>query len=143
MWTKEEIAYLAGIIDGEGSIYIQRRITPKGHYSYFPRFQIVNTNQKLMNWIHKKFGGLIYKKSRKKQNIKWKDQIEWFTTRGLLDTLLPLLLPFLIIKKEQAEIMIKFRSTFTNKTERIKVPESIQDFRLECLNKIKQLNHPI
>lgn len=141
MWNETQIAYLAGIIDGEGSIYVQRRKTKTG-WSYFPRFQIVNTNRKLMEWIHKTFGGLIYDKPRNHIRSHWKMQIEWFTTRKLLDQLLPLILPYLVIKQEQAEIMIKFRESFKIKYYKRKVPEEIQDFRLECLNKIKQLNHP-
>lgn len=139
MWNETQISYLAGIIDGEGSIYIQRRKTITG-WSYFPRFQIVNTNRKLMEWVHQTFGGLIYDKPRKHINPKWKMQIEWFTTRGLLDELLPLIIPYLIIKREQAEIMIKFRESFKIKYFKRKVPENIQDFRLTCLNKIKELN---
>lgn len=139
MWKESEIAYLAGIIDGEGSIYVQRRKTKTG-WSYFPRFQVVNTNRKLMEWIHQTFGGLIYDKPRIKHNPKWKMQIEWFTTRSLLDQLLPLLIPFLIIKTNQAKIMIEFRNSFKNTRRGEIVPEEIQEYRLSCMCRIKELN---
>jgi hypothetical protein len=142
MWNEGKIAYLAGIIDGEGSIYIQRRKTKSG-WSYFPRFQVVNTNRKLMEWIKQTFGGLIYDKPRNHIQSHWKMQIEWFTTRGLLDHLLPLIIPYLVIKREQAEIMIKFRQSFKKEYPRQIPSEEVQNFRFECLNQIKQLNHPI
>jgi hypothetical protein len=139
MWKETELAYLAGIIDGEGSIYVQGRIRFKSIH-YFPRFQIVNTDRKLMEWIHKTFGGLIYDKCRKKHNPKWKMQIEWFTTRGLLDQLLPLIIPFLVTKKEHALILIEFRKTYVKKFGSQGVPKEIQDFRIDCHNRLKLLN---
>ena len=139
MWTETQLAYLAGIIDGEGSIYIQGRKRFKA-ISYFPRFQIVNTNKDLMQWIHKTFGGLIYDKCRKKHNPKWRPQIEWFTTRGLLDQLLPLIIPYLVSKKKHALIMVEFRKTFEKKFGSQGVPQDIQDFRIECHNRLKLLN---
>jgi hypothetical protein len=139
MWTEGQIAYLAGIIDGEGCIYIQRRKTKCG-WSYFPRFQVTNTNRNLMEWIKNTFGGLIYDKPRKHINPKWKMQIEWFTTRELLDKLLIFIIPYLVIKRKQAEIMIEFRNSFKKTKRGQTVPEDIQDYRLSCMNKIKELN---
>lgn len=137
MWTEAQISYLAGIIDGEGSIYIQSR-NLKGSMDYFPRFQIVNTDKKLMDWIHQTFGGNLYTKNRLKHNPKWRTQYEWFTTRPLMDQLLDLITPFLICKKEHAQIMLEFRKTFKI---RIKpVPKETLDFRLNCLHKLKSLN---
>ena len=141
MWKEWELGYLAGMIDGEGSIYIQRRLV-HGHWSYHPRFQITNTNRPVMEWIHQTFGGLIYDKPRKHINLKWKMQIEWFTTVGLMDTLLPLIYPFLIIKKPQATIMMKFRKTFTQKEGR-SVSQETQNLRFEYLTQIKHLNSPL
>lgn len=142
MWKDTDIAYLAGIIDGEGSIYIQRRITKQGYFSYFPRFQVVNTNREIMDWIKNTFGGLIYDKPRIKHNPKWRMQIEWFTTVGLMDQLIPLIIPYLIIKKQHAIIMMQFRATFKSNNGSSAIKSDIQDFRLECLQKIKHLNNP-
>jgi hypothetical protein len=138
MWTDTQLAYLAGIIDGEGSVYIQRRMD-NGTWCYWPRFQITNTNRSLMDWIHKTFGGLIYDKPRKHHNPLWKMQIEWFTKISLMDQLLPLLHPFLINKKQHVEVMIEFRKTFIKKANKKLSPE-VQAFREECMSKIRHLN---
>jgi hypothetical protein len=143
MWKDTEIAYLAGMIDGEGSIYIQRRITKAGYMSYFPRFQVVNTNQEVMEWIQNTFGGNLYKKPRTKHNEKWRLCFEWFSTVGVMDELLPLIIPYLIIKKQHALVMMQFRATFKSNNGSTGVTPVIQDFRLECMQKIKHLNHPI
>lgn len=138
MWTQTQLAYLAGILDGEGSIYIQSRIR-NNSINYFPRFQVVNTNQDLLNWIKEIFGGTVYEKPRKHLNPKWKMQYEWFSNREQLDKILPLLVPFLIIKKKHAEIMLEFRKTFLTR-ETYKVPKETNEFRKDCLEKLKALN---
>ena len=95
-----------------------------------------------MEWIKKTFGGLIYDKPRTKHNPKWKMQVEWITTVGLMDKLLPLIIPYLIIKKPHAVIMMQFRATFKTKRETTISMIDIQSFRLECMQKIKHLNNP-
>lgn len=47
--TDVEIAYLAGIIDGEGSL---------GCYDIGPRLTISNNCKELMSWIRGRFGGV-------------------------------------------------------------------------------------
>ena len=138
MWTEAEIAYLAGIIDGEGSIYIQMRKRTDA-IDYFPRFQIVNTDKKLMDWIHNKFGGNLFTKNRIKHNPKWRTQYEWFTTRKLMDELLELVIPFLICKKEHAKIMLEFRKSFREKPS-FRISEEVLAFRNNCLHQLKVLN---
>lgn len=137
MWSTAELAYLAGLIDGEGSIYIQSRKRPDA-IDYFPRFQIVNTDKKMIDWVYKTFGGNMFSKSRAKHNPKWKLQWEWFTTRKLMDQLMPLLLPYLITKKPHVEIMLKFRETFLNKTS-YKVSEEVLSARIKCMHDLKIL----
>jgi hypothetical protein len=138
MWSDTELAYLAGIIDGEGSIYIQSRQRSDA-IDYFPRFQIVNTDKKLMDWIHITFGGNLFQKNRFKHNPKWRIQYEWFTTRKLMDELIELIIPFLISKKEHAQIMLEFRKSFKEKTS-YRVTEDVLSFRNDCLHKLKFLN---
>ena len=138
MWSITEISYLAGIIDGEGSIYIQSRKRSDA-IDYFPRFQIANTDKKLMDWIHSKFGGNLFQKNRTRHNPKWRLQYEWFTTRKLMDQLLELIIPYLICKKEHAQVMLEFRKTFLEKKSH-KVSSEVLSFRNECLHKLKILN---
>ncbi len=140
MWTKEQLAYLAGFIDGEGTFYIQE-VKRKNFLDYWPRFQIVNTNKEVMYWIHETFGGIIHSRDRSNESRNWRVQYQWYVTRNILDKILPLILPYLIIKKKHAEIMIEFRKTFLEKKTFRVTPDTIT-FRRECLNKIRQLNNP-
>ena len=140
MWTVSQLAYLAGIIDGEGTIYIQK-VDRKTFFDYFPRIQIVTTNKELMYWIKDTFGGIVSFRDRSTENRNWKPQYTWYTTRKIMDILLPLIHPFLIIKKKHVEIMIEFRHSFLKK-QNCKISPEVLSFRDECMFKIRHLNNP-
>ena len=139
MFTDAELGYLAGLLDGEGSIYISCR-NEGGYKNYFARFQIVNTNFDVMHWIKNKFGGLLFVRERSKTNPRWKDSMEWFTNVKELDSLLPLLIPYLIIKKPHALIMQEFRKTFTGKAGGKRTSPKLRTVRAEYYDKLKKLN---
>lgn len=139
MWKQTELAYLAGIIDGEGTIYIQK-VNRKTFFDYFPRIQIVTTTPNLMYWIRDTFGGIVTCRDRSTENRNWKPQYTWYTTRKIMDQLLPLLHPYLIVKKKQVEVMIEFRKTFTQKESK-KISHDIFEFRDECMIKIRHFNN--
>jgi hypothetical protein len=140
MWTTEQLAYLAGFVDGEGTIYIKKCLR-KGYIDYDPRLQIVNTNKEVIDWICNLFGGKNFAKDRTKYHPTWKTSYYWYCPRNILDKLLPQLIPYLIIKKGQAILMIKFRDTFTKKTCRF-VNEEVFSIRDEYMFQIRHLNNP-
>lgn len=118
--NEKQIIYLAGIMDGEGTFYIgQEKRNPKGFNS---RILVVNTDSRLINWLHKTFGGLVYERTSAK-NPHWKIKYEWITQKIQILPICEAILPYLICKKEQAEIMIQFRKTF-DKKKRKKQPRS-------------------
>lgn len=106
---KANIAYLAGIIDGEGCITIYNRIL-RGKRNIVPIVQVTNCNTNLLEWIKNKTEvGKIYKVVRTKQPSNWKDLYYWDIRNGKnIEFLLKQLLPYLIIKKEHAIKMIEF-----------------------------------
>ena len=136
MWNTDQIAYLAGIIDGEGTFYIGKHAIQERGFN--ARVLVVNTNEKLMNWLHCTFGGLLYSRKSKK-NPHWKLKYEWILNKSDILSFCKLLLPYLICKKEQAELMIEFRETYNIKTTR-DVPKDILEVRFKCYNHMKSLN---
>ncbi len=105
MITKE---YLAGFIDGEGSIALYKhkdKRVQKG-YTLHPRFEINNTNEAILKAIQKEIGGKIRIKSNQK-NCKIVKVID-FQDYNQIRNILEILLPILVIKKEQAKLMIEF-----------------------------------
>lgn len=134
MWNDAQLSYLAGIMDGEGSFYIG--LTKNKFNS---RMYIVNTDERLIHWLKNTFGGLTYKRNSLK-NPHWKTKYEWIIEKAQIDPICKLIIPFLIIKKEQAELMIKFRSTFIDR-KRFNITDEIMIFRTKCFENMKKLNH--
>lgn len=114
-YPEVQIAYLAGIIDGEGCVYIgNHSFNKKTGDKYFQTIIKVSTvDAVLSDWLFKTFGGLkgIYTPRQTPKNSKSKI-FYWQCSGELLTHLCELMLPFLIIKKCEVEIMLKMRSTF-------------------------------
>ena len=105
--TDVDLAYLAGIIDGEGTIGLYRcknKKTRTGYY-YSSTVQVSSCNYILMEWLGKKFGYVGW--SGKKRPERGKKVYYTFRfSRKFCEELLPLLVEFLIIKKRQAKLLI-------------------------------------
>ena len=108
--TETEKAYIAGIIDGEGSVMLQRI-----HKNEFPSpcISIASTTLELLEWVKDTVGkGRII--SKKNYNIeKHKDCYSYVLRRNDAISLLNDIYPYLIIntKKKRAELIIsKYKS---------------------------------
>jgi len=102
--------YTAGILDGEGSIMIVKFKNPtsKRGYTYQLKVVVVNTNEWLCHWLKMQYEGTIqYKKSKRPQE---KDIYEWRLVSQQAKRFLEYIAPYLIIKKAQAEIAIRFQT---------------------------------
>lgn len=97
-----EWSYLAGLIDGEGSIRIEKS---GGKYRYTPMTPTVcvtNSNPTLIMWVYSKFGGHLYlKKSKTCWDIYWLGKKAIETLQGVY--------PYLTAKKEQTELVFDYR----------------------------------
>jgi hypothetical protein len=139
MWTNEQLSYLAGIIDGEGSICVDlQRANGKQrkHDYYCLRLSIVNTNKELMEWLVNTFEGNFYAQT------KYEGKKQCYTYRLFGDKLLNVViscLPYFIIKKPQAELVQEFRKTVLGKTN-WNIPKEVLDLRYQMYLKSKQLN---
>jgi len=91
--TNEQAAYIAGLFDGEGSIYFARRPErkkkhkgPGFRYSNSQRIsmEVTMTDQSVIRWIHEVLGvGTVNKKPRKgfrKDGTKFLMQYKWRCT---------------------------------------------------------------
>jgi hypothetical protein len=137
MNTHDDIVYLAAIIDGEGSlaIDIQNPIKDDRKTDYYSiRIIIVNTSLDLMNWLESKFGGKVHKRKLikgRKQCYQWR--IYSFNASKLLQECLP----YMIIKKQHAQIIIDFMHT---KKDGWLVTFEVQEVRRLLYKKIKEIN---
>lgn len=97
---KIDIAYLAGIIDGDGCISIQKN---SGVKSYRVIITVVQRDMPLIEYLFETFGGSVNAIS---VNRKFKKDyyLRWVITDKKAHTLLKLCLPYLKLKKKQAFI---------------------------------------
>lgn len=112
-----DIRYLAGFVDGEGCIGITR--TKNGlagnNYRYFPYLAINNTNYEILQRIK-----TMYPKGRKIAEVRNHTGKPIFSLRidgNELVNILQDLIPHLIEKKKQAELVLDFKKSLRKKEE--------------------------
>jgi hypothetical protein len=108
VWTVEELAYLAGIIDGEGTICIARGKDSRKvhkHYYYIPHMKVCNTDLELMKWIHETFGGRM--NNTRHETDKWHTlyYVRWNLKKA--EKVLTAIYPYLRVKKRQATVLLE------------------------------------
>ena len=105
-------AYIAGLFDGEGSVSILS--TMQKNLKEFKRGRkltllayVTNTNEDILNWLNKIFGG---NKKFKASGLGKKPCFRWQVGTRTAKEFLEIIYPYLKIKKRQAEIGIEFQS---------------------------------
>jgi len=101
---KTDLSYTAGIIDGEGWINIAHR----GFRQTVIHVGVGNTNEWLINWLQFSYGGSVAKRKPCKDGQKpsW----VWDISSKKAGEFLNLVLPYLQIKRPQAELALKFQN---------------------------------
>jgi len=143
------LAYLAGIVDGEGCIHIGYYFNKSQNRSvYHSLLQITSTDKCLIDWLTEIFGGhySVYTEAQTPKNSTLKPY-NWKASGERLTHLCELLIPYAIIKKEQLKIMLEFRRTFQDQHEPKKGQQGIQpitqeliDYRHSLLSKLRSLH---
>jgi hypothetical protein len=136
-----DLAYIAGIVDGEGCIIIEKRTTTLLNGEKNPLYKacvkVGNNDEKLIDWLIKKVGG-GYKsvdiREGKNNNYKWQ------LSQTMTLKLLILLKPYLVIKKEQVDVICDFRKSYENVYSRNGTPREIVDFRESCYKKLQNMH---
>ena len=124
MPTNLELAYIAGIIDGEGSISLirayqkQRPVRRRNSRSYgnptpgvrqrtLLAVHVGMTDKQIPEWLHSMFGGSLYYRDNLNEN--WKGRHDWRLASQKAAKFLELVLPYLRVKSRQAKIAIRFQ----------------------------------
>lgn len=102
---RTDIAYAAGIFDGEGCIRITKN--PKRRYAYGLECSLEMANEYIPRLFKFHFGGSAHSKTR---IIKGQPYFycRWAITTHLAATFLEVILPYLKLKYPQAQLGIKF-----------------------------------
>ena len=101
-----ELAYVAGIIDGEGSIGIYQQ-KARGYRSKVMRVTVDNTDEWLIRQLLMWFGGHINRRSDHRGNRK--DVWQWYVESKKAGNFLRLILPYVRMKRPQVELALQFQ----------------------------------
>ena len=100
---REEWSYLAGIIDGEGMITIEKQ---RRSDSFHPKIAITTTNKNLSNWLQEKVNTSCVISQNKHPT--WKAKYECFIHGYSCKPILENILHFLKIKDKHAKLVLEF-----------------------------------
>lgn len=105
---KTDLAYTAGIIDGEGSIGIYPQRQGNKSIAYALQVVVASTDEWLPLWLKFAYGGNIHNEKRYKEYHSpcW----AWSISTRQAGEFLKLVLPYLHLKRPQAELAIQFQS---------------------------------
>jgi hypothetical protein len=136
------LAYMAGLVDGEGTIcifpyYGKQARYPLGYRRYRPVISVTNTNRLMIEWIVEHFGGVVRTVKRYRQCNKRVYRWECAHTKAV--EALVAIRPFLLVKKEQADLFIEFQAGARHYGRGL-IPQDIAERREVIAAQIKELN---
>ena len=140
---KNKLIYLAGILDGEGWFSIQRTRRKNGDWnaSYMANIGIANTDIRLMKWLQDNFGGKVAVRKHRDTDIGTKQRYEWRLNSTESKSLIPKVISYLLLKKEQAKILLELGELHSVSFRRRGVPSEIRVKREKLYLKLRKLNN--
>jgi hypothetical protein len=141
--TSEERAYIAGLIDGEGSIYVAA-VGPNRERSVYPIVTVAMTHRGVIEWLAGRLAAGTVKlhnqtNLRRSPNAKPQYRTQVFGKRAKL--LCEAILPYLRVKAEQARLVSEF-PVDARIAPGVKIDRSeINEARYRLRDQINALNH--
>lgn len=112
MTRKEKLAYLAGLIDADGHMYVAMSAAGGRTKKYpTPKILVCSSDMLHLEWLKENIGGGIYL-YRKKENYKGpltanKDMRRWEIAGGKAYSLALELKPYIVLKQNQLERIVE------------------------------------
>jgi hypothetical protein len=137
--TREDLIYLAGLIDGDGCFLISKRtkLTAAGAIQYMIKLQVQCIDEAFIDGLISIFGGVKII-NRKKPPRNYLYGMEF--TGNILTHICELLVPFLKLKKPNAENILEMRRTYNGRGGRIIVSDEDLAVRDKCFHISRSLN---
>ncbi len=139
--------YLAGFIDGEGSLMIARWKSPQYTRAYYkPRVSISNTNREVLEEVQQIYGGILANQPPRKAAWRFAYQLIW--TDGMVGPLLSVIRPFLVIKRIQLGVLEDLirsqgralRSRGPARRRPGRLPAPVRAYQVHLYRQVKKLN---
>jgi len=131
--TAIDLAYLAGLIDGEGCLGIGKSV--RG--IHIPTIQIIMCDKEIIEWLCNVFGTALKTRIEKPPH---RAQYHWRIQGHRAVNLACLLLPFLRVKAKQAEVFVSFGKTYSDDGWEKVLSEDIKLKRDSMCDEIRILN---
>nr|WP_292451015.1 hypothetical protein [Methylibium sp.] len=127
-------AYAAGLIDGEGCVRLQRQTT-KRTFTVVVQVSMSDKAKALLTSMRETFGGHLYAQDFKRPE--WATQTTWRINGASAAVFLRRIRPFLILKREQAEIALALDDLRRAEgwTETTRATAAEMKARIQALNK--------
>jgi len=108
---RTDLAYVAGIVDGEGSISISDKRNKEAKDAkeiaqFTLQVNVKSVDEWLPTWLSFAFGGSVYTYYNQAGNCMW----SWTIYANTASEFLKLILPYLHLKRPQAEIAIQYQT---------------------------------
>ena len=133
-------AYLAGLIDGEGTIALWRghQSKPRVTRTYRPVIEISNTHLGVLEWVKLLIGGGWLKQTNPKRSREkgHKPLFRYRFRTTDLHWVIPQVRPYLKIKGAQADLLVRYFESVTSTR-----PEVERDVLESMWARAKELNH--
>jgi hypothetical protein len=137
-------AYIAGVVDSDGSFSINKQHSGRVNQSYTPIFQLTWTNtpkaKKVFDRLVLEYGGsYCLVKSSSTGYANSRPYLKYMLTSGKLNKFVADVLPYLCLKRQQAINILRLRK-FTPKPGIKTKPVRIVEFQHKLYELNKQLN---
>lgn len=143
-FSETDLAYAAGIIDGEGCICIFR--TSYGTKSKLPQnyaltVGVLTTDTVIAPWLHATFGGSLrtYRHYGASAKVVQRGlSRRWMVASAEAESFLRAIFPYLKLKQHRAEVALRFRGLVSRTGHAITEENRAQ--RLSCYEEMRELN---
>lgn len=136
--------YIAGFFDGEGCLTLGKRKCNFGYNSacYIAMLDITNTNKEIIEILSQqlKMHIIIHQKGQPHHKVRYRITIHNSAKR--LKKAIEYMLPFLVIKKPQAKLMLKYIKTIKpGSPSGVKLSDEIIKKRKKMYKEMRKLNN--
>ncbi|GHH57838.1 hypothetical protein [Lentzea cavernae] len=119
-----ELAYIAGLIDGEGCLLIYRKKDSRGGLHFRCILRIANTSLRVIAWLQVRLGGTAV--PAQKPRAHHLQVYQWPCEGPRLAALLVAVRPHLVIKPELADLLISMQMTMAYSGRGLRLPEEVK-----------------
>jgi len=138
VYLKTDLAWAAGFIDGEGSFFIGR--TRQGRWSYFRvQLKVTQCHEESLRKLQHMFGGYVYPEKKVYSVLTKRPGWKWIAADKYAERAARLTLPFLVVKRAQAELLLEMKQRKRRQGKRNLTPQELAE-RTELHERMKKLN---